>query len=908
MMARGWKGPTVDPALNVTALGGLARFWPGMVIVLAITAVLQASGLTRFIDQAMTGLDFRLFPRQASGQLVIVAVDQASIDALGVWPWPRGYHAAVLERVRDAGARRIAFDVTFGSRSDDDQDAQFAAALRAAGDQVALPVFAFPPPAGEGGTDEIVDDPLPEFADTAALASINIWPDGDGVVRRLPRIAEVAGRHLPFMATWLAEGSQTPSATGDYYLDFAIQPGSLPQVAYSDVLTGAFNPRDIAGRDVLIGATSIDLGDRHAVPIYASLPGPLLIALGYESLSQGRALGRLPPAIVFVVAAVIATVVVPLLVRSRIDRGVGLVALFLAALCAAHLGAYYWLAMLVDIGPPVVSLFLAQLLALTVRNRLQERRISVQSRSIIDRQVLIQTIFENTADGLLTADETGRIESVNPAILRIFGYGERELIGKNVSMLVPQPHRASHDQLIQAYLRTGTARIVGVGREVNGQHKDGRTFPLDIVVAEATLRGRLTFIASMRDLTKRREIEAALLQAQKLESVGLLAGGVAHDFNNLLTVILGNIDMAEAALGKDHPANQYIQAAMEAAERGAQLTSRLLGFSRHDSDGQGEADVNAIVTHLEPMLRRTLGENIDIVVRIDERLEPVSIDPAQLENALLNLVINARDAMPRGGQITISTSRAETIASASGPVAGPFAVVSVADTGTGIPPEIRDRILSPFFTTKGRGKGTGLGLSIIADFMKQIGGQLRIESDLDRGTAVFLYMPQRRLDTQPADLAAGEEPALPGGVEQILFVEDDISVRHVSAHMLRSLGYGVVECSDGASALNLIDEGLEFDLLLSDIILSGPITGMDLAAEVQRRSPRVAVLFASGYPPQDLADRGRLTAAAAVVHKPFSQRTLAMAVRDALDSGGTPVAAQAIAAPPETDHRAAMDD
>jgi nitrogen-specific signal transduction histidine kinase/CheY-like chemotaxis protein len=384
------------------------------------------------------------------------------------------------------------------------------------------------------------------------------------------------------------------------------------------------------------------------------------------------------------------------------------------------------------------------------------------------------------------------------------------------------------------------------------------------------------------DITEHKVVEERLRQAQKMEAVGQLTGGVAHDFNNLLAVILGNIELVADRLGTD---DKQVRAIVHAATRGAELTQRLLSFSRQQALRPETVDLNACVTGMTDMLRRTLGETIEIEPIIASGLSISEVDPGQLENALLNLAVNARDAMPKGGRLTIETANIELdhdYAAALGDVTpGHYVRLSVTDTGIGIPPEIIEHVFEPFFTTKEVGEGSGLGLSMVYGFVKQSGGHVTISSEPGCGTTVQLYLPQAEVPVQPA----GQEPVMgdtEARGETVLVVEDDPDVRSLVISLLQRFGYNVLEAGDGAEALAALQDYSRIDLLLSDVVLPGGVSGSDLAEQVTDRYPGIKVLFMSGYPDAPHR-RGPLVENTELLGKPFGKRDLAQKVRAVLN-------------------------
>jgi CheY-like chemotaxis protein len=377
-----------------------------------------------------------------------------------------------------------------------------------------------------------------------------------------------------------------------------------------------------------------------------------------------------------------------------------------------------------------------------------------------------------------------------------------------------------------------------------------------------------------------------LFQAQKMEAVGQLTGGVAHDFNNLLTVIIGNLDaIAEQVTGDAKP---LIETALKAAERGAALTHRLLAFSRRQTLSPETLDIDRLASDMGDLLRRTLGEHVEIEMKPHAGLWPAAADRGQVENALLNLAINARDAMPDGGTLTVATANvhldADYAAHNSEVTPGDYVMLAVSDSGLGMSPETVERAIEPFFTTKEVGKGTGLGLSMIYGFAKQSRGHLKIDSKLNVGTTVRLYLPRANVEAAGSIAAIPPQAEHPRGGETILVVEDNPDVRGLIVRLLHGLGYRVVEAVDGRQAAKVLEGDAAIDLLFTDIIMPGGMTGKELANEARRTRPHLKILFMSGYAQNTIVPPGGLAPSDPFLPKPFRARELALKVRAVLDA------------------------
>ncbi|MGY4505462.1 PAS domain S-box-containing protein [Bradyrhizobium sp. GM24.11] len=389
------------------------------------------------------------------------------------------------------------------------------------------------------------------------------------------------------------------------------------------------------------------------------------------------------------------------------------------------------------------------------------------------------------------------------------------------------------------------------------------------------------------DATSSRETERQLHQSQKLDSIGKLTGGVAHDFNNMLTVISGNTETLVASLKGQPELQRTARLIDEAAERCAELIQHLLAFARKQPLQPRDVEINAAIVDIAKLLRPTLGEQIQIETVLEQGPMTSHIDPSRLTNAVLNMAINARDAMPNGGKLLLETHRVvldEAYAQANAEVRpGPYVMLAVSDTGTGMPLSVQDKAFEPFFTTKEVGKGSGLGLSMVYGFVKQSGGHIKIYSEEGHGTTIKLYLPPGE---GVAEETAAIAPQAEGGAEIIFVVEDDTLVRNFVTAQLQSLGYKTVAAADSRAALQLIEAGQAFDLLFTDVVIPGGMSGRDLADEVAKRRPGVKVLYTSGYTDNAIVHHGKLDDGVMLLTKPYRRNQLAEMIRKALGGGG----------------------
>lgn len=509
-------------------------------------------------------------------------------------------------------------------------------------------------------------------------------------------------------------------------------------------------------------------------------------------------------------------------------------------------------------------------------------------KEIRETAARLQAVVETAVDGVILIDARGSIMMLNPACERLFDYDSAEVIGQNVKMLMPDPYRREHDTYLENYLSTGEKKIIGIGREVLGRRKDGSTFPMDLSVGEAQQEDTSIFVGIIHDLTDRKHSEAQLVQAQKMEAVGQLSGGIAHDFNNLLTVIIGNAESISDELADRPQLQSLLNMIISAGERGAELTQRLLAFSRRQTLQPVEVNCNRLVDQMQQMLQRTLREDIEIKTELEPGLWSAFADAAQLEAAILNLAINAQDAMPDGGKLSITTANVpldENYQSKNPEVPpGFYVMIAVTDDGEGMPESVLKKVFEPFFTTKDVGKGTGLGLSMVYGFVKQSNGHVSIYSDPGLGTTVRIYLPSSVTLADPKAIQFDiDEKNATGGGEKILVAEDDAFVRTFAVNCLDSLGYRVIEASDGREALAILHSTDDIDILFTDIVMPGGMTGLELVEKARHLRPDLKVLLTSGYALDTLTARGRLNVGTFVLHKPYRKASLAQHMRRVIE-------------------------
>jgi PAS domain S-box-containing protein len=477
-------------------------------------------------------------------------------------------------------------------------------------------------------------------------------------------------------------------------------------------------------------------------------------------------------------------------------------------------------------------------------------------------------------------DTAGNFVQVSPSSRTILGYEPSEMVGRSaVEFILPEDLDNTRNEMRSA--RRGQQMR---NFEARYRHKDdGRVVVLNWMGTWSEPVRRHFFIG--RDLTEKQAAEAQFRQAQKMDAVGQLTGGVAHDFNNILTVITGTIGILGDAVADRPELASIARLIDDAAERGAQLTKHLLAFARKQPLQPREVDVNALAMEAAKLLHPTLGEQIEVSPKLSEDAWPALADPNQLTTAILNLALNARDAMPNGGKLTLETRNVyldEGYASIHSDITvGNYVMIAVSDTGTGIPPENLEKVFDPFFTTKDVGKGTGLGLSMVFGFVKQSGGHVKIYSEVGHGTSVKIYLP-RASGLQETASEAEASSTMRGGNETILVVEDDALVRKYVITQIASLGYGTLQAANATEALKLVESGVPIDLLFTDVIMPGGMNGRQLVEAATQLRPTLRVLFTSGYTENAIVHHGRLDAGVLLLAKPYRKPELARMIRVAL--------------------------
>jgi PAS domain S-box-containing protein len=518
------------------------------------------------------------------------------------------------------------------------------------------------------------------------------------------------------------------------------------------------------------------------------------------------------------------------------------------------------------------------------------RDITDSLRNLEERQAAadrFRKVLELAGDGIVAVDEDQRINLFNSAAEKIFGYQAKEVVGRPLDVLLPLSVAETQRIHISDFARASElVKNMSSRRSVLGRRKNGEEFRAEATISEFVEDGETTFVAVVRDITERLQMQEQLVHSQKMEAIGALTGGVAHDFNNLLMVIIGNLDLLAEIVSSNPDAKELVESSLTAAMSGADLAKSLLAFGRRQALHPEQIDINGLMVEQVQLLKRTLGENIVIRLTVANDGCQVVADASQLCCAIMNLALNARDAMPNGGTLAIEVRNtvfsADEVREYEGLQPGEYAVVSISDTGQGISSTDIKRIFEPFFTTKEVGKGTGLGLSMVYGFVKQSGGMIKVTSEMGKGATFAMYLPRTQETRVTASVPA--RPALGANSRQtILVVDDSDTVLKTVNRQIRSLGYGTIAVNSAAEALDVIAGSEPFDLLMTDVVMPG-MNGVELARAARERRRHLKVLLTSGFPDLKGATGSDASVFHAILRKPYGREELRRAIGAALEA------------------------
>ena len=867
-----------------------------------------------------------------SGRVAVVEIDDKSLADFGRWPWPRDLLGKLVKATADAGAAMVVLDVILseedpgrpgGGTGRGTNDEALAEALAkvpsvtgysmtfsetAPGAECSpppLPLVVAGPEARRGDTfyrASGVECTVAAVAGAAAGAGfLNAAPDRDGRLRRLPLVIQYREQYYP-SAALAALNLHQPVARMQYReaaggggrlrldaesialesqgclrLRYRGPRRTFPYLAASDLLRGRAGER-LSGRIAVIGASAGGLQSAAATPVDMLLPLVEVQATAIDNLLQGDAIYRPSEGYFWelglALAAGVLSAAAIALIRSLWGGliTVGLVAGIWGG-CALALSATGLM-----LSPlPATGVLACNFVALTMLNYRTERKRAERTEALrLESESRYQRLVENIDDAIITTDRERRLVFANRRFREWFGIKEGETGGVLLESCVAPEWRAA---VREQHRRRMAGEAAADHLEWEGIRADGSRIWVEALMTTVEEAGRIVGTQSaLRDVTERKRLEAQYLQAQKMESVGRLAGGVAHDFNNLLTVINGYSELLASKLAGNAQLGEIVAQIHHAGERAAELTMQLLTFSRKQAAQAKPLDLNLVLEDAEKLLRRVLGEDIDLVSIPGEGLGRVLADRGQMQQVLMNLVVNARDSMPDGGTLTIETRNmlADDVLVAQHPELKPgrYVHLCVTDTGIGMTDEVLRQVFEPFFTTKEKGKGTGLGLATVQRIVRQCGGAIRVESEVGKGARFHLYFPRTEAAVQAA-AGGGGSVTVARGSETVLVVEDQAAVRQLTEEILRSHGYEVLEAGSGPQAMELAaGYAGKIDLLITDVVLPH-MNGRALAESLQRARPEMKVLYISGYSEETVGGLSYLA-------KPYSAEALAAKVRETL--------------------------
>lgn len=839
-----------------------------------MVALADHAGLLDGINHALYDLAFRVRgPRQPNASVLIVAIDEKTLGRLGRWPLNRSHYTDLVNSLTEAKA--IGLNLILAEPTP--EDAGLAIALKRHGRTV-LPTYLDP-----------LLQPSKPAEDFAAVRTghVHVEPGLDGIVREvfhtvtchdvyLPSFAAVLhdlARDLPFphtkpeKASALSALSEPILQTDQSLINFYGGSKTVALISMIDVLDGVWPPSFFKNKMVLVGATASGLEPGFLTPfgenrdrmsgveLHAQILCNLLDSAKIKSVGWGTALLAL------------LGVTLPLMLAFFLASGPLTTCFWLASLAVIPL-VVFGLFVSFNLWLPPASFYSSITIAFVVVYAI---KLAHMGRMLVQAKDDWETSFDAISDAIFIHDKDGVIVRCNKAA------------GAIPPSLI--------QELRQRYLVMQKGNACPSAGEF-ADSDSGKFFAVKSFPRFDHAGGIAGMVQVAQDITDRKrsseeqqKLQAQLIQAQKMESIGRLAGGVAHDFNNILSAILGYSELALRKLPEGHAVRENLRIIHEAGEKAAALTHQLLVFSRKQQLKMEPINLNSVVNHMGKMLQRLIGEDVLLELKTEDPVGNVLADPGQIEQILMNLAVNARDAMPNGGALKVATAEIEISAGTSAltpePSPGSYIVLSVTDTGFGMTEEIRERIFEPFFSTKESGKGTGLGLATVYGIVQQHHGSLHVYSEVGKGTVFKIYLPITTEGIQ--EKPRGETRPLPTGQETILVAEDDPALRTMIMTILPPLGYKVLEASNGNTALAASRSHAErIDLLLTDVIMPG-LNGRELADTLRKERPDLKILFMSGYTADALDPVGDLEREADFIQKPFTPSLLADQVRAALD-------------------------
>jgi PAS domain S-box-containing protein len=914
------------------------------VVVLVVSIFLaRPDSVAKVDDWACDLLTGSISRGKLSNQVAIVEIDETSLAQFGRWPWPRDLLGLVVRRILDRGAATVVLDTMLQEEDRGVNDDVLAGALN--GNPVVVG-YAFRFDGAGANPSTCVFQPLPlavvgpngswgpgffhasgalcnatQISKAAAGAGfLNAAPDSDGKLRRVPLVMEYGDGQYPSLAlaaynvyrhaspmqlslnareaSQLRLGTEVVRLEGESSMRLRFRGGrrTFPYVPVSSVLNDRVPMDTLRGKIAIVGGSALGLPNPVATPLDAQFPDVEVQATAIDNLLQGDSFHRAASfhlwEVILALLAGLATTLLLARVRSwwgaLIVLGIGAGAWAGCALLLSRTG------LLLSPLPVTVALVAVFPVVILLNYLLEKRRAEHTERQLVsereharevqrESESRYQRLVENINDAIIVDDAEGRLLFANRRFREWFGLEGRD-IGEVVleDCVAPEWRASLRDQRV----RRMSGETVPDQYEYAGVRPDGTRIWIESLVTNVVEDGRIVGTQSaLRDITGRKQMEAQYLQAQKMESIGRLASGVAHDFNNLLTVINGYGDMLLSERPDEDEYRSGLKEIRAAGERAAELTRNLLAFSRKQLAQPKALDLNAVVADAEKMFRQLIGEDVELITRLSPALGLVMADSGQLHQILMNLLVNARDAMPRGGTVVIETKNVRAdegfVRRHPGFDAGSYVYLGVTDTGTGMSEEVQRRLFEPFFTTKEPGKGTGLGLATIYRIVQQSAGRIEVTSELGQGSTFHIYLP-RVTGVQSAPSGARAPVAIVRGSGTVLVVEDQDAVRQYLRVVLESAGYRVLQAANGPEALAVAEQfSGAIDLLVTDLVLP-LMNGRELAERLKRVRPEVKVLFTSGYAEETMGSRGIIASDLAYLPKPFDPEKLKAKVREAL--------------------------
>ncbi|MGB1547846.1 MAG: CHASE2 domain-containing protein [Alphaproteobacteria bacterium] len=731
-------------------------------LVFLIVAVVYLVGALVPAEHALMDLRFRMLPRAASGELVVVEIDAQSLGELDSWPWPRSYYAEVLDHLFAAGATTVALDIDLSSSGDPAGDAALAEALKRAKGRVILPVFEQPASQGNLESDLVQTTPHEIFQPHARLASVNMFPDSDSLVRTHSSIEPWSDTLLATMPALLAGPSSSP--IGIYYLDYGIRPETLPRLGFADVLRGDFDPAAVAGRKVIIGTTSIQLGDLIPTPVYRTLPGPIVQALAFESILQDRALYHSTPLLTLGLALMLVLLLGPKLAKWSWRRGLIVVVGLSGGIFITSVVVQGFFPFSMNTTPLILGTMISYLVSFFREFDQQAFRIFEQRMMIMQRNAMMKCVVEDSFDGIVITDETGRIEMFNSGACKMLGHEASDVHHQLIHTVIPELKTIDTNDGIERPKDAvfSSSRLAGP-YQLTLRHRNGERFDAELVVSTSKMKvtnhlferrkeSRIVYVHTFRDITDRKKVESAQRQAME-EALSAnrakseFLANMSHELRTPLNAIIGFSEILKNEMFGPHGVSQYKEYSEDIHRSGAHLLdviNDILDVSKIES---GQFTLREQPSSLLPILdaslkivsRRVEAQQLSMQKFISPDFPLLMVDARVLRQILINLLSNAVKFTEAGGSVT-----AEAMLDANG-----APVIRIIDTGIGIPEEAIPHLAEPFYQVDGalerKHEGTGLGLHLVEKFVLMMDGKIEIRSTIGSGTAVTVRLPKSRI-------------------------------------------------------------------------------------------------------------------------------------------------------------------